>query len=48
MFKLCVMASGRGSNFASIVEKIEAGDVPAVVDILHSAKAGIFLGSEMQ
>ena len=36
MFKLCVMASGRGSNFASIVEKIEAGDVPAIVDVLVS------------
>ena len=36
MFRLCVLASGRGSNFASIVEKIEAGEVPAVVDILIS------------
>jgi len=36
MFKLAVLASGRGSNFASIVEKIEAGDVPAVVDALVS------------
>ena len=36
MFKLCVLASGRGSNFASIVEKIEAGEVPAVVDVLIS------------
>jgi phosphoribosylglycinamide formyltransferase-1 len=36
MFRLCVLASGRGSNFASIVEKIEAGDVPAVVDVLIS------------
>ena len=36
MFKLCVLASGRGSNFASIAEKIEAGEVPAVVDVLIS------------
>jgi len=36
MFRLCVLASGRGSNFASIVEKIEAGEVPAVVDVLVS------------
>jgi len=36
MFKLCVLASGRGSNFASIVEKIEAGEVPVVVDVLVS------------
>jgi len=36
MFKLAVLASGRGSNFASIVEKIEAGEVPAVVDVLIS------------
>lgn len=36
MFKLCVLASGRGSNFASIVEKSEAGEVPAVVDVLVS------------
>ena len=36
MFKLAVLASGRGSNFASIVEKIEAGEVPAAVDVLVS------------
>lgn len=36
MFKLAVLASGRGSNFQSIVEKIEAGEVPAVVDVLIS------------
>jgi phosphoribosylglycinamide formyltransferase-1 len=36
MFRLCVLASGRGSNFASIVEKIEAGAVAAVVDVLVS------------
>ncbi len=36
MFNLAVMASGRGSNFASIVEKIEAGEVPAVVNVLVS------------
>lgn len=36
MFKLAILASGRGSNFASIVEKIEAGKVPAVVDVLIS------------
>ncbi|MBM3334391.1 phosphoribosylglycinamide formyltransferase [Candidatus Sumerlaeota bacterium] len=37
MFKLAVLASGRGSNFASIVEKIEAGELPGVVaDVLVS------------
>jgi phosphoribosylglycinamide formyltransferase-1 len=36
MFKLAVLASGRGSNFASIIEKIEAGEVPATVDVLVS------------
>jgi phosphoribosylglycinamide formyltransferase-1 len=36
MFRLCVLASGRGSNFASIIEKIEAGEAPAVVDVLVS------------
>jgi len=36
MFTLCVLASGRGSNFASIIEKIEAGEAPAVVDVLVS------------
>ncbi len=36
MFKLAILASGRGSNFASIVEKIEAGEVPAGVDVLNA------------
>jgi len=37
MFNLAVLASGRGSNFASIVEKIEAGQLPGiVVDVLVS------------
>jgi len=40
MFKLAVLASGRGSNFQSIVEKIEAGQVPAAVEILVSDQPG--------
>jgi phosphoribosylglycinamide formyltransferase-1 len=36
MFKVAVMASGRGSNFESIVEKAETGELPVKVDVLVS------------
>jgi phosphoribosylglycinamide formyltransferase-1 len=40
--RLAVLASGRGSNFAKILEKIKAGYIPAdlVLLITNNAKAG--------
>lgn len=40
---LAVFASGRGSNFEAILEKIESGDIPAVVGlcITNNPQAGV-------
>lgn len=36
MFKIAVFASGRGSNFQSIIEHIKSGDIPAEISLLIS------------
>ena len=36
MFKIAVFASGRGSNFQSIIDHIKSGDIPAEISLLIS------------
>ncbi|ADQ15655.1 phosphoribosylglycinamide formyltransferase [Halanaerobium hydrogeniformans] len=38
MFKIAVFASGRGSNFQSIIDAVNRGEVPAEVKVLLSDK----------
>ena len=38
MFKIAVFASGRGSNFQSIIDSIKSGEIPAEVKLLLSDK----------
>ncbi|MCC3144587.1 phosphoribosylglycinamide formyltransferase [Halanaerobium sp. Z-7514] len=38
MFKMAVFASGRGSNFQSIIDAVKRGDIPAEIKVLLSDK----------
>lgn len=42
MLKIGVLASGRGSNFQSIIDNIESGFIPAEIAVLISDKADAF------
>jgi len=50
MLKIAVFASGRGSNFQSIIDNIKSGDIPAEVKLLISDRqeAGVLKRAEQE